>query len=629
MSTFLRTFLTALGTMLLVGAAAAAPSFDCSKARLWSEKSVCDSEALSALDREAAQLFASARNRLSGEARDQLITGQKAWLRAREGCQPAADPAGCLRGVYEKKIRELGSGTETSAQAPAAPSGQLIANVCWMGNECMKEYLISSVRNGEVVKARVRDISTVEGRVTNDEVSEVTVSCRSKPQDNHANAVEYTRWMAVCQGRRTDWSPEIASPAPSKVPDEQLSDGQPSGVGGRTGESAVGGTASSVQPSATDSAVVEEVVVKDGSKVRGQIASDKARFRSTFGEVSVAFGDVEAFDKDTLRLKDGSVLKGRFAAGGLKMRTSLGVVEVPLESITAIGRGASAVGGQGPSASTSTRDAPHVEGGGAARSVEGGVALDRGVVKDAGTGAFASVQPQVGQGILTGRILDNFGQSLAGATVRITGTSLMTETRPDGSYGLPYVPGSFVVRVERVGYDPLEFGLQLAQASSYPVEDKQLVKVAPGAEVYFWGKTEWVSLARCRVVEAQKDPQGFSAGGVSRYAAVGRPSAIGSAGTVAFLDATGAEMGLLLYPVKEDDTIIRLEREGGFGGFLGGLQSAGPAGGSLEIGQYAMGAERRIYEGWLAPGVYAFVAKPWGPYRVVYPTDTCFKFEVK
>lgn len=74
----------------------------------------------------------------------------------------------------------------------------LVAHVCWMGNECVKEYLISSDRHGDQVKVRIRDDS---GPIQN-----LTVSCKNEPPSDHAHAIEWTRWMAVCKGKRTAWS---------------------------------------------------------------------------------------------------------------------------------------------------------------------------------------------------------------------------------------------------------------------------------------------------------------------------------------------------------------------------------------------------------------------------------------
>lgn len=93
---------------------------------------------------------------------------------------------------------------------------QLIANVCWGGVdveiECVNEYLISSapLKKGNV-KVRVRDEFSIDGRVsksTQRDQRDVVISCKKRPPNDHATAIEYTRWMYVCKGEKTEWSPE-------------------------------------------------------------------------------------------------------------------------------------------------------------------------------------------------------------------------------------------------------------------------------------------------------------------------------------------------------------------------------------------------------------------------------------
>ena len=77
-----------------------------------------------------------------------------------------------------------------------------------MGNECTKEYLISSVRDNDSVEVRVRDVSITDGKTTSERVEKLTLACSARPPYDHNHAVEYTRWMFVCNGQKTEWSPE-------------------------------------------------------------------------------------------------------------------------------------------------------------------------------------------------------------------------------------------------------------------------------------------------------------------------------------------------------------------------------------------------------------------------------------
>lgn len=85
---------------------------------------------------------------------------------------------------------------------------QLIAHVCWMGNECIKEYLISSVRNNDKAVVRVRDVAINDGNISGTKSEKLTISCKAKPPYDHNHAVEYTRWMFICNGQKTEWSPK-------------------------------------------------------------------------------------------------------------------------------------------------------------------------------------------------------------------------------------------------------------------------------------------------------------------------------------------------------------------------------------------------------------------------------------
>ena len=93
---------------LQLAAAAAAPSFDCAKARSPVEHAICASAGLAELDREEARLYRLAR--AAPQARlEQLRARQRAFLAERDSC--AADGAGpldeCLRNAYLGDIAEL------------------------------------------------------------------------------------------------------------------------------------------------------------------------------------------------------------------------------------------------------------------------------------------------------------------------------------------------------------------------------------------------------------------------------------------------------------------------------------------------------------------------------------------
>ncbi|WP_294622039.1 peptidoglycan-binding protein [uncultured Roseovarius sp.] len=62
------------------------PSFDCARAGTSTEKAICSSASLATYDREIARSFSTARDRLDASAADDLLQGQRAWLRERNAC---------------------------------------------------------------------------------------------------------------------------------------------------------------------------------------------------------------------------------------------------------------------------------------------------------------------------------------------------------------------------------------------------------------------------------------------------------------------------------------------------------------------------------------------------------------
>ena len=147
-----------------------------------------------------------------------------------------------------------------------------------------------------------------------------------------------------------------------------------------------------------------------------------------------------------------------------------------------------------------------------------------------------------------GRVLDHFKQPVSGATVRVLGSNLRTATDATGNYRLPYVPGKFRVAIEKDAHDSEEIDLDLAQATTYPLEDKSLTPVPQSAGLYFQGKRAWLPTSACRIEQAERDTALSGTWGhwderETLFAVRGEPSLIVHDGTPYFLDLTGVEAG--------------------------------------------------------------------------------------
>ena len=95
------------------------PSFDCNKAQTVTERAICSSSGLSALDRELARSYQAARKLLSAGGRQQLLDAQRAWLGQRNRCD--AD-TGCLETAMRERINALGHRQAASQPAQVAAS---------------------------------------------------------------------------------------------------------------------------------------------------------------------------------------------------------------------------------------------------------------------------------------------------------------------------------------------------------------------------------------------------------------------------------------------------------------------------------------------------------------------------
>jgi len=92
---------------LSVPAQSATPSFLCSKAKSWVEKTICASDRLSELDMDLATEYARMLKVLTGDAEKALNSEQRKWWAERGTCQKQPDPGACLEKRYQARITEL------------------------------------------------------------------------------------------------------------------------------------------------------------------------------------------------------------------------------------------------------------------------------------------------------------------------------------------------------------------------------------------------------------------------------------------------------------------------------------------------------------------------------------------
>jgi len=97
----------ALLACIALGSQAGTPSFVCSKAKSWLEKTVCASDRLSDLDMELAGVYARLLRVTTGETQRKLSGEQNRFWAARGDCRAKPDPLACLDSLYSARIATL------------------------------------------------------------------------------------------------------------------------------------------------------------------------------------------------------------------------------------------------------------------------------------------------------------------------------------------------------------------------------------------------------------------------------------------------------------------------------------------------------------------------------------------
>ncbi len=95
-------------TLAIDVARAASPSFDCAKVEAGSiEELICKDDALSALDRKMATVYAAATKKAVDENPPTLKAEQRGWIKGRDDCWKSDDKRLCVEQSYQTRIAEL------------------------------------------------------------------------------------------------------------------------------------------------------------------------------------------------------------------------------------------------------------------------------------------------------------------------------------------------------------------------------------------------------------------------------------------------------------------------------------------------------------------------------------------
>jgi uncharacterized protein len=101
-------YLTASLLLVAVNAMAQGPSFDCSKVEKGSiEELVCQSDELSALDRQMDEVYGASAKKATNEHPPVLKAEQRGWIKGRNDCWKSATIPDCVKLNYQLRIAEL------------------------------------------------------------------------------------------------------------------------------------------------------------------------------------------------------------------------------------------------------------------------------------------------------------------------------------------------------------------------------------------------------------------------------------------------------------------------------------------------------------------------------------------
>jgi hypothetical protein len=96
-----------VAAMLSTTCIAGTPSFLCSKAKSWTEKTVCASDRLSALDLTLALARSRMLDVLKGDAAKKFAADHGTWWASLGQCRKEKDPNDCVEARYETRLAEI------------------------------------------------------------------------------------------------------------------------------------------------------------------------------------------------------------------------------------------------------------------------------------------------------------------------------------------------------------------------------------------------------------------------------------------------------------------------------------------------------------------------------------------
>lgn len=239
----------------------------------------------------------------------------------------------------------------------------------------------------------------------------------------------------------------------------------------------------------------------DGSRFVGTFTTKQISVKTTYGAMNITLTKLVQYEGNTFEMTDGSIIKGNAQDASVSIVTNQGNLTLALDDIKRISV-ASKVPNQNPIKNNSA--------------------------------------------IIAGRVIDNFGNPLLGATVSIANTRFTATTDDTGSYQISYVPGKILVQYHKEDHHSTDFATEIHERTVYPAKDIVLFRRPPGKGLFVMANGKYTKIPKAEL-KVDNINLGNSASGKSseaRFRAVGKPTIIRQTESVNVYDNDGRSQTL-------------------------------------------------------------------------------------
>ncbi len=112
--------------------------------------------------------------------------------------------------------------------------------------------------------------------------------------------------------------------------------------------------------------------------------------------------------------------------------------------------------------------------------------------------------------VIEGKVVDNFGNPIAGANVQIENTAFQGTTDNTGQFEIEYAPGTLTLKISLDGYTPHSLDLQINEGLRYPLSKTVLYKKPPRNGVFLVGRDNYIPLLRASIIRRKFGNAGWA-----------------------------------------------------------------------------------------------------------------------